>query len=900
MKKKNLLSFVAILSFLFVLVPGIFGETARLINLDFKNTDMKDVLRALANQSGVSIIVDNDTTGKVTIHLAKVTLPEALDVISKNYKLSCVKSKNVYYVSPVNNSLLKVEFKEGFLTVEARDANIKELYEQICQKSGVNLVPSPDLKGKVSILINHSPLPDAIKTLFTQTHCMGEKIGKNTYVRPKTTQAYNFTVTYEKNLLTVDAKAIPIPVLARAITEKTGISIIPEQNVNDNATIYFQDLPFDEGMEALCQANNFNYYKEAQSRRIARKNGAYRIALKNSLLSIDADNVEIAEIFSEISRQTSINIMLDRDITGKVSAHFQALPMFQGLMTLVENQGWYIEKQANTYFVKKAGPENKDARIIYNPDTKLFNLDIRNGALAAIINEMAHKAGVNMVIINQVNWPVSNMRLRDLTLNQALDYLLKGTVFTYRVSNGVYMVGDGLLARPEVADFTDVKVYPVKYIKAEQLLNSLPPVFPRQDFLQLPNKNTLVLSAPPSVHARFANYLAQVDTVAVKEQTEMIRIKYLKAEDVLKMIPSSIPKNNISLIKESNALVVNDIPSTVARVKNYISTIDQVTPLIVFNISVLQITGENTLKFEGPSGQIKLPNGNLLNIATGSGAITYFKPGTSTSSTDTTLNAITALMSKGKAKVVANPTITTMAGYPASFNVSTNKSVNVASTKAADGTTTSSTVKEFKSGLQFKIVPWVSPNKSITMEIKPTITEFVETTSSSSAEESLPTINERSSETTIRVADGETFVISGLKNSKRTKTVSKVPILGDIPLIGLLFRNNKNSTTEDEYIIVITPTLVFNTEDKGKAEQRIQQNHNKDFNQDLNKLLSGGAVDVNDNKTKEKSKPKSKEKNKTKNKFKQDVELTPVQVPAQAPKQMQRYYYRKYQRGRFN
>jgi type II secretory pathway component GspD/PulD (secretin) len=769
MEKKKIIPFTFILVFLFLLVPTISGASSELISLDFKNTDIKDVLRALANQSKVSIIVADDTVGNVTLHLSKVTLSQALEALSKNYKLNCVKSKNVYYVSPVDNSLLKIEFKEGFLTVEARDANIKRLYEQISQKTGFNLVPSPDLQGKVSILINHSPLPDAIKTLLTQTNCMAEKIGKNSYIRRKTTQPYTFTVDYEKNLLTVDANAVPIRVLARAITEKTSISVIPEQNVAENTTIYFQNLPFTEGIEALCQTNNLKYYKQSQS---------------------------------------------------------------------------------NCYFIKKAGPENKDARITFNPDTKLFNLDIRNGALATVINEMAQKADVNMVILSQVNWPLSNIRLRELTLNQALDFLLKGTVYSYKISNGIYMVGDGLLSRPENADFAEVKVYPMKYIKAEQLLNALPPVFPRQNFMQVPNKNTLVLAAPPATHNLFQNYLEQVDVASVKERSEMIKICYLKAEDVLKLIPSTIPKNNITLIKENNALVVTGIQSVISQVKNYIATIDQVTPLIVFDISVLQISNSDDFNFEGLSGDIKLPNGKSLKIGTTAGNVSYVRPEsttttsvsgstTTTTTTEAVLGSITALAKKGKAKLLANPTITTLAGYPASFNVTTNKSYTVPATVDNEGNTTSTTIKEYKSGLSFEIVPWVSPNKNITMEIKPKITEFVDSSTSSS--DSLPTVNERATETTIRVGDGETFVISGLKQTSHSKNKSKIPFLGDLPLIGYLFQSFSDEKNEDEFVIIVTPRLVFNGDEKIKVDQKINERHNQSFNQDLNRILNNNG-----------------------------------------------------------
>lgn len=878
--KKTVLQFMVLLLLLFILIPGIMGQAPKLISLDFKDTDIKDVLRVLANQSKVSIIVDEQTNGKVTIHLSRVSLAEALEIITKNYKLTCVKSGNVYYVAPVDNSFLKIEYQEGLLSVEAREVSLKKLFQEISKKTGVNLVPAPDLQGKLSTLINRSPLQDAIKTLLTQSNCMEEKIGKNSYIRKKTTQPYTFTVNYVQNLLTIDAKNIPIAILARAITEKTGISVIPEQNLTDNVTIYFQDLPFDEGMEALCLANNFKYFKEGQSRRIARKNGAYRVTYKNSLLSIDADNVEIGEIIGEISRKTNINIMLDQEVNGKVTAHFQALPIFQALMLLVENQGWYIEKQSNCYFVKPSGAENKDARIIFNPDTQLFNLDVKSGSLASIINEMARKANLNVVILTQVNWTISNLRLREIKFDEALNYMLKGTIYTYKVSNGVYMVGDGLMTRPEVHDFAEVKVYPLKYLRAEQLLNSLPPIFPRQNFMQLPNKNTLIVSAPPSIQALFQNYLDQIDVTSAKDETAMIKIKYLKAEDVMKMIPSSIPKNDLVVIKESNAIVVTGPKSHVAQVKSYIETIDQVTPLIVFDIAVLQVNDSHGFDWKAPIADIKLPNGNRLNINSGEGTINVTKPAKNFDSDgnlikdteSTVLGAISVLLKTGKAKLLANPTISTLAGYPASFNVSTNESHSFAATKNAEGETTSTTIKEYKSGLFFQIVPWVSPNKQITMEIKPKITQF---TGQKVGDEQLPIINERASETTIRVGDGETFVISGLKQTEQNKSKTKIPILGDIPLIGYLFRGHSTNESQNEFVIIITPKLIYDEADKMKNSAIMEQRFN------VKELLNSiEGQDINN-----KAKPKTRKRSNRKTKFK--PETMSVET-------------RKFQRGRFN
>jgi type II secretory pathway component HofQ len=799
---------------LLVLAPGIFSQSQQLINLDFKNTDIRDVLRVLANQAKVNVVIDNEITGKVTLHLSKVTLTEALDTIGKNYNLTYTRSQNVFYITPVDNSSLQIDFADGQLTVAAKEVRIKQLFEVISTKTGMSFVPDADISEKVSVFINSSPLQDAIKILLTQINCTEEKVGQISYIRMKSTPRYSFSVIYENQLLSIDAKEIPLNVLLREITEKTGVSIVPDQNLAPPISIFFQNLPLDEGLTNLCDAYNLKYYQENNSRRISKKNGVYRISYKDKFLSVSADNVEVTEIFSEISRKTNLNIVLDREVTGKVTANFQNLPLFQGLSMLVENRGWNILKQSGCYFVKPAGKENKDAIITYNPDNQLFDITIKTGLVASIISEMAQKADINIVVLSQVNWTLNNIRLQQVKFTDALDLLFKGTIFTYKYSDDVYIIGDGLLVRPETADFSEVKTYQIKYLKADQLLNALPPVFPRQSFIQLPNENTLIVSAPPAVQQKFSKYLNEVDIPDVKDRTEMIKIKYLKAEDVMKLIPPSIPKNELVIVKEANAIAVTGAESTIAQVKGYIETIDQINPLIVFDIAVIQIENSNSINWEPPSGDISLGNDKNLrvNLNPNSGNISLVKPKTDDGKSDTTLGSITALVKNGKAKIVANPTITTLNSHPAKFEVATNWSYNVPTGTTDDGKVTNETVKTYKSGLSFEITPWVSANNQITMELKPRISEFGANPEGSA----LPSVSERSSETTVRVDDGQTIVISGLKRIRKDNSVRKVPFLGDIPLLGYFFKSKNKSETEDEFVIVITPSLVYNQNDQEK------------------------------------------------------------------------------------
>ena len=98
------------------------------------------------------------------------------------------------------------------------------------------------------------------------------------------------------------------------------------------------------------------------------------------------------------------------------------------------------------------------------------------------------------------------------------------------------------------------------------------------------------------------------------------------------------------------------------------------------------------------------------------------------------------------------------------------------------------------------------------MDIKPKISEYVGSLSSTPGAVSLPTTNERATETTVRVSDGQAIIISGLIQKSTRNNVRKFPILGDIPLIGLLFRKTETITDHTEFIILVTPKILDNPE----------------------------------------------------------------------------------------
>jgi general secretion pathway protein D len=172
------------------------------------------------------------------------------------------------------------------------------------------------------------------------------------------------------------------------------------------------------------------------------------------------------------------------------------------------------------------------------------------------------------------------------------------------------------------------------------------------------------------------------------------------------------------------------------------------------------------------------------------------------------LNArITALVRNGSAKVLANPRIATQDSSEANIKI-VNKvpiiQTNFQSGGSGGGLATESV--EFKDiGETLRIKPRIDYNGFVTMEIEPTIS--VRGKDVIVNRNPVPEINERTLKTKMRVADGETVVIGGLIRRNTNESVTKMPLLGDIPIIGFMFKQNTTSFEETEVLIMVTPHI---------------------------------------------------------------------------------------------
>ena len=162
---------------------------------------------------------------------------------------------------------------------------------------------------------------------------------------------------------------------------------------------------------------------------------------------------------------------------------------------------------------------------------------------------------------------------------------------------------------------------------------------------------------------------------------------------------------------------------------------------------------------------------------------------------------INALVSKGKAKILSRPNITTMSGEAASIHIGGEIPVPISD----DGDIT----YEYKPyGVILKIVPTVDANNKITSDVTAIISNLDYANSISINGTSVPGFRSREANAVINVETGMTMAIGGLIDSSESKNIVKVPILGSIPILGEFFKHTQKSKDKRELMILITPTIV--------------------------------------------------------------------------------------------
>ncbi len=170
-----------------------------------------------------------------------------------------------------------------------------------------------------------------------------------------------------------------------------------------------------------------------------------------------------------------------------------------------------------------------------------------------------------------------------------------------------------------------------------------------------------------------------------------------------------------------------------------------------------------------------------------------------------------AFAGQGRVNVMASPWVMAMNNEPAVMRVGT-QDVYFVTTSQVDASSgqilqTVVTPQTINEGVTLSVTPQITADGVINMSIMPSITERTGTATSRLGDQ-VPIVSVRETDTLVRVHEGETVVIAGLMQDRTSTDISKVPILGDIPLVGALFRREERSKRKTDLVILLTPTVM--------------------------------------------------------------------------------------------
>jgi len=167
---------------------------------------------------------------------------------------------------------------------------------------------------------------------------------------------------------------------------------------------------------------------------------------------------------------------------------------------------------------------------------------------------------------------------------------------------------------------------------------------------------------------------------------------------------------------------------------------------------------------------------------------------------------ITALENHGLVNILAEPNLTALSGQKASFLAGGEFPVPVPQSGSGGAAVVTIDYKQFGVGLTF--VGTILSDNRISLHVEPEVSQIDTSTEIQVAGVTVPGLSERRAETTVELASGQSFAIAGLMQNNTTQNISKYPWLGDIPILGALFRSTAFQRDETELVIIVTPYIV--------------------------------------------------------------------------------------------
>ena len=427
-----------------------------------------------------------------------------------------------------------------------------------------------------------------------------------------------------------------------------------------------------------------------------------------------------------------------------------------------------------------------------------------------------------------------------------------------------------IVNRVDVADSLEVSIIDLKEAWVEDIVALLEQLAPEQigKSAKGPNRvsivasertNSLVIKGERYTVARVKQLVSQLDVPANRSGTiKVVRLAHSDATKMAEILNSLVKERksgesggmvevSVQADEAINALVIRADPANMIDIMDIIDSLDVRRMQVLIEAAIVEVTADFSRQLGSelalgsasssttPLG-LTAPSGTLAQILQGL-AITG-QPSAPTSLGEAPLIAggrldatgtsfafiIKALAANGDVNLLSTPSITTMDNEEAKIVVGQNVPFRTGSTVTGSQGTTNpfTTIQREDVGLTLEVTPHINSDNLVRLLIHQEVSEVDASSLSGIGSQAAADLitNKRTIDTTILVEDNEVIILGGLIRDKETQGESRVPVLGSIPGLGMLFRNRTTSTEKQNLMVFLRPTVLKNQADIAEATER--------------------------------------------------------------------------------
>ena len=562
--------------------------------------------------------------------------------------------------------------------------------------------------------------------------------------------------------------------------------------------------------------------------------GDIKLTDKNELITLSLRDSDVKQVLRMFADKAGLNVVFHSSVSGKVTLDLVNMPINDAFGLVLEIAGLNYYKQNNTLII--IAKNNADNASFSKQEMMVFPVKYVNAArIADFLNRNVFgmkKAGLSSVDAATVNTATNEIIVFGMPsdaaiVNKVIEQLDREPLTKTFVVNHT--------TPAEMASMICNMLLPSRGSSGSSSGGGTPVAVPAtpgvgttggaagimtggaasSDELKLgegvvactvtTSSAATATSAPFDVQNLSISYFPQRGTITLiggsEAQMEMIE-RFIKDNDIKQ--PQAYLEVSIIELNEEGSKQFNNTWNIDS--KNWIFSFSADTT----NVGRTSGPGPRYASYEGPDGEPVI-------IPRGSGAYISWQ--------------LNYLINNRKGRVLANPKILITSGQTSTIDLTQDyvekvTSEFLSSTAAGEGATgnvqkTYSIGKD--QGIKIEMTPFISPEGYVTMNIKPeyaTVAERItspvynEETGKSSDEIQATLLGRRNLDLkNVRIKDNETLAVGGLIQENDTKTVNKIPILGDLPVIGAAFRSSNTTRTKSELIIMLTPRIIKDTED---------------------------------------------------------------------------------------